>query len=101
MPTSVKLDAGSKDLLERLQADIKLETGRKVSQQELLTRLIERGYESRADLIDSYRDDFDGLSEDEIGQWLSGTSDWGMETTEGEIDEILYDREPLSEFDDE
>ena len=43
----------------------------------------------------------DALSEDEIGQWLSGTSDWGMETTEGEIDEILYDREPLSEFDDE
>lgn len=100
MATSVKVDETTKDRLETLQAEIKLETGRKVTQQELLDRLVEHGIEAKTDIIDSFRDDFDGLSDEEIEQYLSGTSDWGVETTEAEIDEILYEKEVLSEFDD-
>lgn len=101
MATSVKLDEDTKERLERLQAEIKLETGRKVTQQELLDRLVEHGENDKAELIDSYRDDWDGLTEAEKERFFSGTSDWGVETTEEEIDEILYEKELLSEFEDE
>lgn len=92
MATSVKMAEDTKSRLEALQAEIKLETGRKVTQQELLERLVDRAYESRDEFIDSFRDDDDweGLSEDEIERALSGTTDWGVETTEADIDETLY-----------
>lgn len=114
MATSVPVDEATKARLERLQSEIERETGRSVSQRALLTRMIEREYESRDALVDEFRDDggdhveedefddeWEGLSDEEIERWLSGTSDWGTETTEAEIDEILYEREVTSEFDDE
>lgn len=92
MATSVKMAADTKSRLEELQAAIKLETGTKVTQQELLDRIVDHAFDSRDDLIDSFRDDDDweGLSKEEIERFLSGTTDWGVETTEEEIDEILY-----------
>ena len=41
MGTSVEMDEETSSRLEELQAQIKLETGRKVSQQELLRRLVD------------------------------------------------------------
>lgn len=92
MATSVKMAADTKSRLEELQAAIKLETGTKVTQQELLDRIVDHAFDSRDDLIDSFRDDDDweGLSTEEIERFLSGTTDWGVETTEEEVDEILY-----------
>ncbi|ELY78757.1 hypothetical protein [Natrinema pallidum] len=90
MSTSVKVTDRTKSHLEELQAEIRLETGRKVTQQELLERIITETYESKDELIDSFRDDFEPLSDDEIEQWLSGSSDWGVETNEDEIDAVLY-----------
>jgi len=90
MATSVRIGTDTKDKLEQLQAKIKLETGRKVTQQELLDRIVTREFDSRKSLIDSFRDDYDGLSEEEIDQFLSGTSDWGIETGEEDVDQILY-----------
>ena len=95
MSTSIKISERAKSKLEELQAEIRLETGKKVTQQELLDRLVEESYESKDEVVDSYRDDFDGLSQEEIDQWLSGTSDWGTETSEEDVDEILYDDEHL------
>ena len=92
MATSVKVTDRTKAHLEKLQAEIRLETGRKVTQQELLERVVAETYESRAELIDSFRDEFEPLSEEELEQWLSGTSDWGFETTEAEVDDVLYGR---------
>jgi hypothetical protein len=92
MATSVKMAQDTKSRLEALQAEIKLETGRKVTQQELLDRLVDHAVESRDELIDSFRDqdDWDGLSDDEIERALSGTTDWGVETAAADIDETLY-----------
>lgn len=92
MVTSVKMDEHTKSRLEELQALVKLRTGRKVTQQELLDRLVDQAYESREELVESFQvdDGWEGLSEEEIEQWLSGTTDWGEETTEGDIDEVLY-----------
>lgn len=93
MSTSVKVDEERKSRLEELQAEIKLETGKKVTQQELLGRLIDDAYETRADLIDSFRDDGVALSEAEIEEFLSGTSSSGDPVAEEDIDDVLYDEE--------
>lgn len=93
MSTSVKLSKRSKSKLEELQARVKLETGEKLTQQELLDRVIDRAVEDEADFVDSIRDDGPELTDEEIERWLSGTSDWGVETSEEEIDEILYGSE--------
>ncbi|MFB1064485.1 hypothetical protein [Natrinema sp. H-ect4] len=90
MSASIKVTDTSKSRLEELQAEIRLETGRNVTQQELLDRIIATTYESKDELLDSFRDDFEPVSDDEIEAWLSGSSDWEVETTESEIDEVLY-----------
>lgn len=100
MVTSVKIGDEAKDRLERLQAEIKLETGRQVTQQELLDRIVARAFESREALIDSYRDDWEGLSEDEIEQWLSGTSASDDPVAVDEIDRVIYGEE-VGEFEDD
>lgn len=97
MATSVKIAEANKDRLEQLQAEIKLETGTKVTQQELLNRIIEREFESRAALVDSFRDDFEGLSESEVDRFLSGTAASGDPIDEDDIDRILYEEEASPE----
>jgi len=89
MTTSVKIGESAKDRLEQLQAEIKLETGRSVTQQELLDHLVDRGLESREDVVDSYRDEWEGLSEDEIEQWLSGTVASGAPVEEADVDHVI------------
>jgi len=88
--TSIKIDERTKDLLERLQAEIKLETGRKVTQQELLDRIVRQQFESRDALVASFDEDFDGLNEAETEQWLSGTTASGDPVDEDNIDDVLY-----------
>lgn len=90
MATAVRMDAETKDRLEELQALIKLETGRKVTQQELLQRLVEHGLSDQEEIVDAFRTPRLPLSGDEVEALLSGASDWGVETTEEEIDEVLY-----------
>lgn len=92
MATSVKMDEHTKSRLEELQALVKLRTGRKVTQQELLDRLVQRAYDSREAFVESFRpeDGWEGLSEEEVERWLSGTTDWGVETSEEDVDEVLY-----------
>lgn len=92
MATSVKMDERTKSRLEELQALVKLRTGRKVSQQALLDRLVEQAYDSREAFVESFQEDdgWEGLSEEEIERWLSGTTDWGVATSEEDVDETLY-----------
>jgi ferritin-like metal-binding protein YciE len=105
---SVPVDERTKAMLRELRERIERETGRTVTQREVLERVVEHGFESRQAIVDSFRggsehgdDEFEGLSDEEIERWLSGTSDWGVETSESEIDGILYEKEILPEFDDE
>lgn len=90
MATAVKLDEEAKSRLEELQAEIKLETGRKVTQQELLTRLVADAYESRAEFVDSFRESALPLSEDEIAAFHEGQFESGVETDESDVDDVLY-----------
>ena len=85
MATAVKVDEDAKARLEELQAGIRLRTGVKVTQQELLTRLIDDAYASREDVIDSFRNTTVPLSEAEKEAMREGRISSGVET-----DEVLY-----------
>ena len=89
MSTSVKMDEETKSKVEELQAEIKLETGEKVTQEEVLRRVVDTAYTSKGEIIDAFRDTVP-VEEDKIEEFHDGTSDWGVETDEDEIDEILY-----------
>lgn len=90
MATAVKVDDDAKSRLEELKAEIRLETGKNVTQQELLSRLIDDAYESKEDVIDSFRESAVPLTEAEKEQMRSGRISSGVETDETDIDEILY-----------
>lgn len=90
MTTAVKIDDGAKSRLEELQAEIRLRTGRNVTQQALLSRLIDDAYESRDDVIDSFREATVPLSDDEKEAMQQGRISSGHETDEEDIDDILY-----------
>ncbi|PAU84366.1 hypothetical protein CK500_08020 [Halorubrum salipaludis] len=90
MSTAVKMDDEAKSKLEELQAEIRLKTGKKVTQQELLSELIETVVDSRSEFIDSFRDGSLELSEEEIERFNEGRIASGTETDEEDIDEILY-----------
>jgi len=90
MATSVKMDEDTKSRLERLQAEIRLKTGKRVTQQEILARLVERAIESKADLVDSFRDERVPVSDSEREAFHDGTVSSGVTTAEDDIDDILY-----------
>lgn len=90
MATAVKMDADTKSKLEELQAEIKLKTGEKVTQQEILARLVESAVESRSEFIDSFRGTPVTLDESAIDRFNEGMITSGVETDEDDIDEILY-----------
>ncbi len=90
MATAVKVDEDAKSRLEELQAEIRLQTGERVTQQELLSRLIDDAYDSRGDLIDSFRTSPLPLSEAEKERMRRGRISSGVETDEDDIDDVLY-----------
>ena len=90
MTTAVKVDDDAKSRLEELQAEIRLETGKNVTQQELLSRLIDDAYNSKGDVIESFRESTVPLTEAEKETMRQGRFSSGVDTDEAEIDEILY-----------
>jgi len=90
MATLVKMDEETKEQLERLQAEIRLETGEKVTQQELLTRLVQEAIDSKSELIDSFRPERVPVSGEQREAFHDGMVASGETTTEEDIDEILY-----------
>jgi len=90
MTTAVKVEEDAKSHLEELQAEIRLRTGRSVTQQKLLTRLINSAYESHDDVIDSFREETVPLSEEQKEALRGGRISSGVETDEDDIDDVLY-----------
>jgi hypothetical protein len=90
MTTAVKVEEKTKARLEELQAEIRLRTGQNVTQQELLTRLIDDASESHEEVLDSFRQSTVLLSSAEKEALKRGRFSSGVETDEEDIDEILY-----------
>jgi hypothetical protein len=88
MATSVKIRESTKIELERLQAEILLETNKKFSQQDLLDMLIKFGHDNIDDLME--RTIVKSISDDDINDIESLSSSWGVETSPDMIDEVIY-----------
>ena len=91
MTPSLNVDKETKDRLEELQAEIRLRTGRAVTQTELLRQIVDRGYESRGELRSTFNESTVPLSEDEKAAMQHGRFSSGSETIEADVDDILYD----------
>jgi hypothetical protein len=90
MAQAVKVDEDAKSRLEELQAEIRLRTGQSVTQQELLSRLIDDAYDSRDDVIASFQESTVPLTDAEKETMERGRFESGVETTEKDVDESLY-----------
>ncbi len=88
MSENIKIHEKDKNIFDMLQAEFTLKTGKKITQQELFSNLIE--------FVRSRKDNFFGrlsklpLSEKEKKKIRSLQSDWGVETSEEEIDFVVY-----------
>ena len=85
----MKMDDETKSRLEELQAEIKLETGEKVTQEELLRKIVEHAISTKSEVIDEYEKTVPA-DESEIEEFHSRISSSGVETSEEDVDEILY-----------
>jgi hypothetical protein len=88
MSENIKIQEKDKHIFDMLQAELTLKTGKKITQQELFSWLIE--------FARAKKDNFFGklsklpLSEKEKKKIRSLSSDWGVETNEEEIDMVVY-----------
>jgi hypothetical protein len=92
MSTSVKISGESKRLLDILQAKLVIATGKKISQQELLDKLMKFSTEREDELFRLITGIRLPLPPEEIEELMDMPTDWGVETREEEIDIHLYSR---------
>ncbi|MDQ2055190.1 hypothetical protein [Halobellus sp. H-GB7] len=90
MATSVKVDDETKSRLERLQAEIRLKAGKRVTQQEILARVVEDAIRSKDDLVDSFRKERVPVSESDREAFHEGMISSGTTTSEADLDDVLY-----------
>lgn len=86
----MKIDEGTKSRIEELQARIKIETGKKVTQEEVLEKVVSHAMSTEDEIIESFKELSVPLSDDEIDDFHEGISDWDEDLGEDEIDEVLY-----------
>lgn len=89
MSTSIKVEEVDKEEFERLQSELTLKFGRVITQQELFSRIIKFAGDPEEVIINV---SVLPLSGGEIEKIRKLQSDWGVVTSEEEIDEILYDK---------
>ena len=92
MGTTVRVREEDKEKLERLRAMATLSSGRKISQERLLGALLDDALSHGESFL---AESFGGsrpLSEKEFERVLNLVSDWGVETSSEEIDEVVYGR---------
>ncbi|MCX9012626.1 MAG: hypothetical protein OIN66_16095 [Candidatus Methanoperedens sp.] len=88
MSENIKVNEKDKRIFDMLQAELTLKTGKKLTQQELFSSILE--------FVRSRKENFFGrlfklpLSEKDIKKIKNLQSDWGIRTTETEIDATVY-----------
>ncbi|MDS0295370.1 hypothetical protein [Halogeometricum luteum] len=66
------MEDDTKSRLKLLQAEIRLKTGKRVTPQDILARLVEHAIESKAGLVDSFREERVPLAESEREKFHDG-----------------------------
>lgn len=88
MSENIKINEKDKRIFDMLQAELTLKTGKKLTQQELFSSILE--------FVKSRKENFFGrlfklpLSEKDIKKIKNLQNDWGIRTTEAEIDATVY-----------
>ena len=90
MSASVKLEDKDKAKLEKLQALLTLKGGRKVTQQELLSKLIDSALERGEELVKLVFGREQPMSDEQFKRVLDLVEDWGVEDASERIDEYVY-----------
>lgn len=90
MGTTVRVREEDKEKLERLRAMATLATGQKVSQEELLGAVLDDALSHGESFLAETFGERRTLSGKEFDKLLGLISDWGVETSSQEIDEVLY-----------
>ncbi len=92
MSTAIRVSEETKELLDRLQARITMDTGEKPTFGKLVEKLTMLGFQERERLERELGVGWHPLTADEIEAWQDGfVQDWGVETSEEEIDRVLYE----------
>jgi hypothetical protein len=88
MSENIKVRKEDKKLLDLLQAEFTLKTGRKVSQQNLFSRMIKYLQHRKEDFLSKSTNL--PLSEEQIKKIRQVQGDWNIKTKEEDIDRLLY-----------
>ncbi len=88
MTENIKVNEKDKYLFDMLQAELTLKTGKKITQQELFSSIVEFAKLKKEALFG--RLSKLPLSGKEIKRIKSLQSDWGVNTTEKDIDMVVY-----------
>lgn len=90
MSSSIKVDKKLKTEIDKLQAKITIVTGEKVTQQELITRMMNFVKLHEEEFLKREIEDWKGVTKEELREIKKLISDFGKVTTEKTIDEELY-----------
>lgn len=91
MAKSVRLSRRSKRKLDSLHTEVKKRTGRKISQQQLLDLILDDAMLRKTKILSKIPSHKRiPLSEKEMEKILSLSTDWGVVTSEEDIDKYLY-----------
>ena len=90
MTTSIKIEVSTKQKIDQLQAQILLETGQKITQQQLVELLTEWGIQNVEILKQIILDKPIILTDLEISEYKKYRRSTGVKTDQKTIDEILY-----------
>ena len=90
MPTTVKIDPEFKKEIDKLQAKITMKTGEKITQQELLVRIIQFVLRNEKEFFQTVIFDWRPLADAEWEKIKESITDFGKITTESTIDTELY-----------
>jgi len=88
--TTVHIDDETRSLLTELQTEIERETGTAATEREILAKLVRVAADGQTELVDSSRETLRSVSEETVDAFNSGMFASDVETSEADIDEILY-----------
>ncbi|SRR5579875_2899473 len=90
MSTSVKLNESDKRKLEKLQALVTMKTSKRVTQQEILSKVISEASELGEKFVHRAFEDSVPMSDESYRKMLSLVDNWKIKTKWEDIDETLY-----------
>lgn len=90
MSTTVKIDPEFKKEIDKLQAKVTMKTGKKITQQDLLVRIIQFVLRNEKEFFQTVIFDWHPLSDSEWDKLKESITDFGKITTESTIDTELY-----------